>query len=150
LTPAIEFLKDNRVPFELVEYEHLEKGAQFAAEAIGMPVEQTIKTLIVDLSPKKHVVVLMPGSKNISFKALAEARGAKRAAMVSMDMAERLTGYLVGGISPFGTKRPLEVVMDASLMTFEKVAINGGKRGVMLIMRPTDVARVTHAQVMDL
>ena len=134
----------------MVEYEHLEKGAQFASQAIGMPVEQTIKTLVVELSPKGYLVVLVPGSKSVSFKRLAKSRGVKRAAMVRTDMAERLTGYLVGGISPFGTKKPLEVVMDAGLLGFDKVAINAGKRGVMLIMNPEDIVWATEAALIDL
>jgi Cys-tRNA(Pro)/Cys-tRNA(Cys) deacylase len=150
LTPAIQFLSAKDIPFEVVEYEHLEKGAQFASQAIGMPVEQTIKTLVVELSQKGYLVVLVPGSKSVSFKKLAKSRGVKRAAMVRTDMAERLTGYLVGGISPFGTKKPLEVVMDAGLLGFDKVAINAGKRGVMLIMNPEDIVWATEATLIDL
>ena len=150
MTPAIQFLSSKNIPFEVVEYEHLEKGAQFASQAIGMPVEQTIKTLVAELSPKGYVFVLVPGSKSVSFKKLAKSFGAKRAAMVKTDMAERLTGYLVGGISPFGTKRRLDVVMDAGLMVFEKVAINAGRRGVMLIMSPKDIVRATQAALIHL
>ena len=150
MTPAIQFLSERNIPFEVVEYEPLEKGAQFASSAIGMPVEQTIKTLVVELSQKGYLVVLVPGSKSVSFKRLAKSRGVKRAAMVRTDMAERLTGYLVGGISPFGTKRRFDVVMDAGLVGFDQVAINAGRRGVMLIMSPKDIAGATQATLIDL
>jgi len=150
LTRAIQFLKAQNIPFDVVEYEHLEKGALFASGAIGMPIEQTIKTLVVELSKKGYLVVLMPGSKSISFKKLAMARNAKRAAMVNAAMAERLTGYLIGGISPFGMKQPLKVVMDGGLLAFDKVAINGGKRGLMLIMSPADILKATDAEPIEL
>jgi len=150
LTRAMRFLKEQDIPFEVAEYDHLEKGALFASQAIGMPVEQTIKTLVVEVSKKGYLVVLMPGSKNISFKRLGRIRGARRVAMVHTALAERLTGYLVGGISPFGMKQHLPVAMDAGLLTFDQVAINGGKRGLMLIMRPRDILMATEAEAMVL
>ena len=128
----------------------MEKGALFASQAIGMPPERTIKTLVVELSPKDYLVVLMPGTKTISFKKLAKSRGVKRAAMVNTIQAERLTGYVVGGISPFGMKRQLPVAMEAGLLSFDSVAINGGRRGVMLIMDPRDVMKATNAQTVEL
>jgi len=150
LTRATLFLKGKHIPFEIVEYEHLEKGAEFASGAIGMPIEQTIKTLVVELSPKGYLTLLMPGHRSVSFKKLAKICGVKRAAMVTADMAERLTGYLIGGISPFGMKNPLRVVMDAGLLAFNKVAINGGKRGIMLVMNPADIVKSVDADVVDL
>ena len=108
----------------------------FAAEAMGFPLKRTIKTLIVDLGQKDYIIVLMPGDKKINLKRLAEAFSVKRAAMADMATAERLTGYLVGGISPFGTKQDLTVVMEAGLLEFDKVAVNAGRRGIMLIMDP--------------
>ena len=150
LTRAIRYLKEQGIPFEVAEYDHLDKGALFASQALGIPVERTIKTLVVEVSKKGYLVVLMPGSKTISFKKLAKIRGVKRAAMVNTAMAERLTGYLVGGISPFGMKQRLPVVIDAGLLAFEKVAINGGKKGVMLIMTPSDIIMTTGAEDIEL
>jgi Cys-tRNA(Pro)/Cys-tRNA(Cys) deacylase len=150
LTPAIKFLEAKKIAFEIAQYEHHQKGAQFASQAIGMPVEQTIKTLIVELSRMGYLVVLMPGSKRVSFKQLAKSRGAKRAAMVTTEMAERLTGYHVGGISPFGMKKSLKVGIDKDLMAFDRVAINGGARGIMLIMSPADIVEATGAEVLVL
>ena len=87
----MRFLKNEGIPFEVLEYEHLEKGAAFASQALGMPVEKTIKTLIAELTPKAYLVVLLPGHKNVSFKKLARLQGAKKAAMVPPSVAERLT-----------------------------------------------------------
>jgi Cys-tRNA(Pro)/Cys-tRNA(Cys) deacylase len=150
LTRAIRFLKEQGVSFEVAEYNDLEKGALFAAKAIGMPVEKTIKTLVVELSKKSYLVALMPGNKTISLKKLARIRGTKRAAMANANTAERLSGYTVGGISPFAMKQRLPVTMDAGLLSFDKVAINGGKRGVMLIMRPSDILKATDAEPIEL
>ena len=133
-TRAIRLLNQKGIHFDVIEYEHEEKGAQFASEAIGFPLERTIKTLIVDLGPKGYIMMLMPGDKNINLKKLARSFSVKRTAMADNTIAERLTGYLVGGISLFGTKMDLPVVMEEGLLKFDKAAINAGKRGVMLIM----------------
>lgn len=138
-TQAIRFLNQKGIHFEVVEYVHEEKGAMFAAQAMGFPLERTIKTLVVDLGRKRYIIVLMPGDKNVDLKTLARAYSVPRAAMADTSTAERLTGYLVGGISPFGTKQNLPVVIEPSLLECNKVAVNAGKRGVMLIMDPKDI-----------
>ena len=80
-TRAIQFLKQQNIPFEIIKYEHAEKGADFAARATGFPLEQTVKTLVVDCGEKRHALVLMPGGKQLSMKQLAKALGVKRAVM---------------------------------------------------------------------
>ena len=149
-TQATRFLNQKGIHFEVVEYVHEEKGAMFAAEAMGFPLERTIKTLVVDLGRKRYIIVLMPGDKNVDLKSLARAYSVQRAAMADMSTAERLTGYLVGGISPFGTKQDLPVVMEASLLKFDKVAINAGERGVMLIMDPKDILLAVNGDVLGI
>ena len=146
-TRAIQFLKQKKIPFELVKYDHEEKGAEFAAAATGYPLAATVKTLVVDLGEKKYALILMPGDRQLSMKRLAKACGVKRAAMADTRTAERLTGYLVGGISPFGTKQKLPVVLEADILTFDKVQINAGQRGTMLKMRPADVRKALAAKV---
>ncbi|MBW2096333.1 MAG: Cys-tRNA(Pro) deacylase [Deltaproteobacteria bacterium] len=133
-----------------MEYEHKHKGARFAAEAMDFPVSQTIKTLVVHVDHKGYYLVLMPGDKDLDLKHLAKSLSAKRAAMADAATAERLTGYLVGGISPFRTKKDLPVIIDESLMHFNKVAVNGGKRGIMLIMHPRDILTASRADVLKL
>ena len=150
MTRAISFLKSHHISFETSEYDPDEKGAVFASQAIGVPLEKTIKTLMVEFTPKAHLVVLMPGTKKIPFKKLAQIRGAKRAFMANEATAERLSGYLVGGISPFAMTKQLPVAMDAGLLTFDRVAVNGGKRGLMVIMKPSDIMKVTGAEPVDL
>jgi Cys-tRNA(Pro)/Cys-tRNA(Cys) deacylase len=150
LTRAVEFLRSQSIPFKIVEYRHFEKGALCASEAIGMPLEQTVKTLLVEIGKKGYITVLMPGTKTIGLKKLAKPYGGKRAAMVDTDTAERLTGYSVGGIGPFAMKRALPVVIDRGLLGFDQVAINGGKRGSMLVMKPGDILKVTDAEPAEL
>jgi Cys-tRNA(Pro)/Cys-tRNA(Cys) deacylase len=138
-TPAIKFLKQRKIAFEVLRYEHAEKGAEFAAKATGYPLAQTVKTLVVDLGQKGYTLVLSTGDKQLSMKRLARVCGVKQAAMADTKTAERLTGYLIGGISPFGTKHRLPVIMDESILGFDKILINGGQRGRMLMVAPGDI-----------
>lgn len=138
-TRAITYLKQKGIPFEAVTYDHQEKGAEFAARATGFSPEQTIKTLVVELERKKYCLVLMPGNRQLNLKYLAKIFAVKRTAMVDTATAERLTGYLVGGISPFGTKQRLPVVMEKSIQDYDEILINAGQRGVMLKMAPEDI-----------
>lgn len=139
-TRATTFLRRSKVPFEVVRYEHREKGAVFAAEATGFPLSATVKTLVAEVEGIGPVLALMPGDCELSPKRLARAFGGKRAALADPSDAERITGYLVGGISPFGTRKTLPAAMDERLLERESVMINAGGRGVMLRMKPTDIA----------
>ena len=138
-TRAISYLKRKKVPFEVLEYEHGEKGAEFAARATGFPLAQTVKTLVVESARKSYCLVLMPGDRRLDFKQLAQALNVKRTAMVDTATAERLTGYRVGGISPFGIKQRLPVIMETDIQRHAEVLINAGRRGMMLKMSPRDV-----------
>jgi Cys-tRNA(Pro)/Cys-tRNA(Cys) deacylase len=149
-TPGIQFLKRSKIAFEVVHYEHLEKGAEFAAQAVGFSLSQTIKTLVVSLSKNQHVLVLAPGDRQVSMKKIAAASGTKKATMADTETAQRLTGYHVGGISPFGIKKKLTVLMEASLKHFSEVMINAGRRGTMVKMSPEDIIKVLRPRVGDL
>lgn len=149
-TPAIQFLKQRRLPFEVVAYEHLEKGAEFAAQATGFPLGRTVKTLVAEVTPKRHLLVLVPGDRQLDLKRLARALDAKKAAMADPFTAERLTGYHVGGISPFGVRSALPVVMDQTILRMEEVLINGGRRGVMLKMAPSVIRAGLDCRVADI
>ena len=148
-TRAIQVLEQKKIPFEVVKYDHEEKGAAFASKAAGFPLERTVKTLVVDLGEKRYILVLMPGDRQLSMKRLARVRGVKRAAMADTLTAERLTGYLVGGISPFGTRQKLPVMMEESILQFEKILINAGQRGTMLKIAPEIIHTVLDCTVAD-
>ncbi len=138
-TRAILFLKKKNIPHQVIKYEHDEKGAQFAANATGFPLECTVKTLVVELGRKSYCLALVPGHRELNLKKLAAALGVKRSAMVDIKTAERLTGYLVGGISPFGTQQRLETVIESSIFNNPEILINAGQRGVMIKMAPGDI-----------
>jgi len=149
-TRAITFLKSKDIDFKVVKYKYKEKGAVYASEAIGFPLQRTIKTLVVDLVSKGHVISLIPGDKDLSLPRLAKHFSVKKAAMADTAAAQRLTGYLVGGISPFGVKKTLPVLIEKSLLQYKEIAINGGQRGVMLIMSPKDILQALPCDVLDL
>jgi Cys-tRNA(Pro)/Cys-tRNA(Cys) deacylase len=138
-TRAIQHLKWKDVSFEVIKYEHEEKGAAFAARATGFPLDRTVKTLVVDLGGRNYCLALLPGDRQLDLKQLAQVFAVKRAAMADTATAERLTGYLVGGISPFGTKQALPAVMEKRIREYAQVLINAGQRGVMLKMAPEDI-----------
>ncbi len=147
-TRGTRYLRQHGVAFELLTYRHDRKGAAFAAEALDIPLERFAKTLVAQAG--EPVLVLMPGDRELSLRKLARARGVKEATMAEPSDAERLTGYLVGGIGPFGTRRALPVLADASLRAQERIAVNGGGRGVIVDLAAADLLRLTGAAVADL
>lgn len=149
-TRAIVWLKKKKVAFEIVPYDHEVKGAAFAAQATGFPLEKTVKTLVVDLGGKAFGLALMPGDRQLSLKKLARAFDVKKASMADAEAAERLTGYHVGGISPFGLRQRLPAVMEESLPRWDEVMINGGQRGIMLKMVPGDIVASLQCKVVAL
>ena len=149
-TRAISFLKKRKIAFEVVRYDHLEKGALFAAQAIGFELARIIKTLVVTTESGSFALALVPGSGQLSLKRMARAMGVKQVAMVDTPEAERQSGYKVGGISPFATQRRMPVVMDAELLCYDRVAINAGQRGVMLVMAPGDIQQALGAATASL
>jgi Cys-tRNA(Pro)/Cys-tRNA(Cys) deacylase len=149
-TRGIQFLNQNKIVFEVIKYEHAEKGAAFAAQAVGFPLAQTIKTLVVALDSIRFALVLMPGDCHLSMKKVAAACRVKRAALADSETAERLTGYQVGGISPFGTRKRLPTLMHAALQGYPEVMINAGQRGVMVKLSPLEIVRVLKPGMADL
>jgi len=138
------------IPYEVVKYEHEEKGAAFAAKATGYPLECTVKTLVVELDRKSYCLALLPGHRELDLRKLASLCGARRSAMVDFKTAERLTGYWVGGISPFGTRQRLASVMESSILNNEAVLINAGQRGVMLKMAPGEIVAAIGCRVLSI
>lgn len=149
-TRGIQWLTKHGVPHTVIAYDHHEKGAVFAAHEVGFPLSQTVKTLVVALDDRRHALALMPGDRQLSLKKLAAAFGTKRAAMADSAVAERMTGYHVGGISPFGTRNALPAVMDRSLEHRDEIMINAGRRGVMVKMLPGDMLHFCHVKLADL
>ena len=149
-TRAIIFLQGRDAAFEVIKYAHDRKGAAFAAQAVGFPLERTVKTLVVAMGNEQHALALMPGDRELDLKRMARASGVKRADMAAPADAERLTGYKVGGISPFGLTAALPSFLDRRILQHESVLINGGQRGTMLKMSPADIARLLKSKIADI
>lgn len=149
-TPATQHLVRAGTAFALHPYDYdashdsHHKGLD-AAEALGQPVERVFKTLMVEIDGKPACTVI-PVARSLSMKRVAAHFGAKAAHMMPAETAERLTGYHVGGISPFGQKRRCPVALDASAQGQEAVFINAGKRGLLLSLAPDDAAAALGAR----
>ena len=147
-TPAIVALTAAGVRFEVHEFEKLpsERGYGLAAAAaLGVEPERVFKTLLATIDDTDHAVGIVPVSGQLSLKELAAALGAKRAEMCVPQTAERLTGYVVGGISPFGQKRALPTVIDETCILFDTIFVSGGRRGLDIEIAPDDLITVLSA-----
>ncbi|AXF45403.1 Cys-tRNA(Pro) deacylase [Acinetobacter johnsonii] len=154
MTPATKLLKANKIDFSIHEYEHDANAKSFgleAAEKLNLRVEEVFKTLLVT-DEKNYFVAILPVHHQLNLKKVAQAVGAKKLKMSDPKDAERLTGYLVGGISPVGQKKRLKTVIDQSAVQLEKLYVSGGKRGLDIGLKPQDLAKVlsaTFADVLD-
>ncbi|GAA1583025.1 Cys-tRNA(Pro) deacylase [Kribbella sancticallisti] len=147
-TPATVALAKAGVEFSTHAYEHDQAAKSYgleAAEALGLNPQQVFKTLLVEVDGKLSVGVV-PVDKQLDLKAVAAALGGKKAVMADPAAAERITGYVVGGISPIGQKRPLPTVVDATATEYETVYVSGGRRGLDLGLSPGDLIAVTSAR----
>jgi Cys-tRNA(Pro)/Cys-tRNA(Cys) deacylase len=150
VTPAIQTLKKAGIAHRVHEYAHdpaVESFGEEAAQALGIDETVIFKTLLAATGPKDFVVGIVPVCCQLDLKALAAAIGAKRAEMAPPAAAERLTGYVVGGISPIGQRRKLPTVIDASAMEHDEVYVSGGRRGLDVSLRPADLVSVLAAAV---
>ncbi|MBM6405794.1 Cys-tRNA(Pro) deacylase [Phycicoccus sp. CSK15P-2] len=151
-TPATIALTSAGVEFTQHPYEHDPTAPSYgleAAEVLGQPPEQVFKTLLVDTGTGLAVAVV-PVSGSLDLKATAAALGVKKVAMADPAAAERVTGYVVGGISPVGQKRTLPTVVDESAELFDVVFVSGGRRGLDLGVSPADLVRLTGATIADI
>jgi len=136
-TPATQLLKANKVVFSEHPYEYLEHGgAQHSAQVLGFDPFTVVKTLIMQDQDAKPLVVLMHGNRKVSTKNLARQIGVKSVEPCQPEVANRHSGYLVGGTSPFGTRRAMPVYVEASILELPKILINGGRRGYLVGIDP--------------
>ncbi|GAA1448836.1 Cys-tRNA(Pro) deacylase [Mycobacterium cookii] len=146
-TPATVALGAAGIAFEVRAYEHDPRAASYgleAAEALGVDPARVFKTLLATLDGRL-VVGIVPVSGQLDLKALARALGGSKAAMAEVAAAERATGYVAGGISPIGQKRPHPTVLDASALEHGTILVSGGRRGLDLELAPCDLVAVTGA-----
>ena len=136
-TPATALLRASKITFTEHPYEYLEHGgAQHSAEVLGFDPFMVVKTLIMQDQDAKPLVVLMHGNRTVSTKNLARQIGAKSVEPCQPEVANRHSGYLVGGTSPFGTRKAMPVFIEATILELPKILINGGRRGYLVGIDP--------------
>ena len=140
VTQAIRFLRSHNVAFEPRLYKYEERGGTaHSAECLGVDEHHVIKTIVCENEKKQGMIVLMHGDKHISTRQLARDLGMKHIDAADPKQANKWTGYLVGGTSPFGTKTVLPVYVEASILALDTIYINGGKRGFLVVMQAADL-----------
>ena len=153
MTPAINLLKKEKCDFKIHKYDHDPECTNFgeeAAQKLGLDENQVYKTLLVELTPKELVVCVLPVANQLSLKDVANAFDVKKAVMANKDEAQKVTGYLLGGISPLGQKKLLRTLLDESVNKFETIFVSGGKRGLDIEVIPKDLQNLLKAKIVKI
>ena len=151
-TNAARYLDSLNIPYSLRDYEvdPEDLTAITVAKKINMPIEQVFKTLLTTDSAGNHFFTVIPGDQEVDFKKLARAAGVRKAEMVSLKEVQPLTGYIRGGVTVFGAKKPYPTFVDETIELFDQISVSAGVRGTQLILNPADYLRATQATVADL
>ncbi|MDE2268973.1 MAG: aminoacyl-tRNA deacylase [Thiomonas sp. 20-64-9] len=137
LTPATQWLRAQGVAYTEHVYDYVDHGgAAWGAQSLGLPVHAVIKTLVMQDDASQPLVVLMHGDREVSTKQLARAIGARQVEPCKPEVAQRHSGYLVGGTSPFGLRKAMPIYGEQSVRALERIYINGGRRGYLLGLSP--------------
>src|SRR5687767_8257823 len=140
VTPAVRLLRERKVSFVPRLYDYEERGGtRRSAEELGVDEHAVVKTLVMETEARQPLVVLMHGDREVSTKQLARALGVKTVSPCDPRTAQRHTGYVVGGTSPFGTRSRLPVYVERTIFELPKIYINGGKRGFLVEIEPKDL-----------
>lgn len=153
MTPAVLFLEKQKVPFKLLEYSHDDNTQNFsheASEKLGLSPETVFKTLVVAVDTNDFIVAIVPSDKELSMKKLAKAVSGKRATMAEAKKVQSMSGYVLGGVSPFGQKKRLTTLLDISASNFDTVYISGGRRGLEIAISPNSIKQFLNATVTDI
>jgi Cys-tRNA(Pro)/Cys-tRNA(Cys) deacylase len=151
-TNGARILESLGIRFELNEYEvdPDDLSALSVAKKVGMPPEQVFKTLLTTGGPGVYVFAVIPGDGELDLKKLARAAGLRKAEMAPLKQVQPLTGYIRGGVTVFGAKKPFPVFVDETIILFDKISVSAGARGTQLILAPEDYLRAAEAQTADL
>jgi Cys-tRNA(Pro) deacylase len=143
VTPATAFLAQHGVAYTEHAFEYVEHGGtEASSRALGVPEHEVVKTLVMETERGDPLIVLMHGDRKVSTKALARAAGVKRIAPCKPETATRHSGYLIGGTSPFGTRKRMPIYLERTVLDLPRIYINGGRRGYLLGMPPAELVRV--------
>lgn len=150
MTPALRLLTDTGIPFTSHSFVYEEKGGTaVSSREIGVDEHLIIKTLIMETDAKLPLIVLMHGDRKVSTKDLARFIGVKSVAPCLPETAEKHSGYQVGGTSPFATRKPMTVYLEKSILELEVIYINGGRRGLILGMKPQHLVDLLKPQLVQ-
>ncbi|MEZ5289470.1 MAG: Cys-tRNA(Pro) deacylase [Vicinamibacterales bacterium] len=149
-TPAVHALRRHGLPFTEHEYRYEHKGGtRVSSRELGVPEHEVVKTLVMEDERHRPLVVLMHGDREVSTKQLARQIGTKLVRPCAPDVAEKHTGYQVGGTSPFGLRKPLPIYMERSITGLPMVYVNGGRRGFLVRVDPREMATVLEAEMVE-
>jgi Cys-tRNA(Pro) deacylase len=148
---AIPVLKKHGVAFTEHEYRYEQRGGTaVSSRELGVDEHSVIKTLVMEDENKQPLIVLMHGDREVSTKNLARQIGAKTVTPCAPDVAQRHTGYLVGGTSPFGTRKALPIYAERTIAGLDRLYVNGGRRGFLVSLAPADLIRVLQPTLVDI
>lgn len=149
-TPAIHFLRAHNVSFTEHPYRYEERGGTaVSSRELGVDEHIVIKTLVMADEGKQPLIVLMHGDRDVSTKNLARQIGCKTVVPCDPDVAQKHSGYQVGGTSPFGTRKKMPVYMERTIADLERIYINGGRRGFLIALAPADLVRALSPTLVD-
>jgi Cys-tRNA(Pro) deacylase len=149
-TPATVFLEAHGVQYTEHFHEYVEHGGTaVSSSALGVPEHEVVKTLVMETDKGEPLIVLMHGDRKVATKELARIAGAKRIFPCRPETAQRHSGYLVGGMTPFGTRKPMPVYLERSVLALPRIYINGGRRGYLVGMASSELQRVLDPILVD-
>lgn len=153
MTPAIDFARRSKIPFEIHAYEHhsgCDSYGEEAALGLGIDMQRVFKTLVVSQSDDKLAVGIVPVSHQLDLKRFAKAAGTKKVAMADGAQVEKSTGYVLGGVSPIGQKKRLKTLIDTSAKDFDTIFVSAGRRGLEIEIVAGDLATLTNARFAEI
>lgn len=153
MTPAVKQAKQNKINYQLHQYQHDSNASSFGQEAankLAINAEQIFKTLVVATESQQLAVAIVPVSQQLNLKAMAKALKVKKVQMAQAKRVETSTGYVLGGVSPLGQKKRLTTIIDNSGQNFESIYISGGKRGLEIELSASDLAMLTKASFAEI
>jgi Cys-tRNA(Pro)/Cys-tRNA(Cys) deacylase len=149
-TNAIKWLRARNVDFQVHEYEFTEIGAESSAQAINRPLEMVCKTLIVQAARRQFYAAIVPGDQRFDPRLMAAAVSEKYAELAEREDAEKISGYKIGGISPFAMRRQLTVLIEESLLALDRLVVNAGRRGILLELAAQDLVSLLDARTANI